>query len=176
MRESKWEDKLGQLQGVPFWDRCYKNTSLIFFDNRVKWLQYQIVRGTLKTNAIISKFIPNIGPRCTFCDNDSETLLHLFWNCPIVYSFLREISEQAHRANILYVVEDNVKKFLFCNGNTNVGLNFIFKLYLKYYIWITRCKKNILNVDNFFEWYNKEVNILKLAYPDTILSQLSRIN
>ena len=45
-RERIWEQWLGSLQGISFWDKCYKTTKSIFFDNKLKWFQFQITRGT----------------------------------------------------------------------------------------------------------------------------------
>ena len=87
--EIKWEESLGIRQGIFFWNRCYKNTYNISFNSKLKWLYYQTVRGTLKTNRIISKFKPQISPDCTFCNLETETIIHLFWDCTIVKKFIK---------------------------------------------------------------------------------------
>ena len=46
----------------------------IFFDNRLKWFQYQVTRGTLKTNRIISKFKNDASVNCTYV----EQMLKIF--------------------------------------------------------------------------------------------------
>ena len=56
IRERKWEEELGAIQGNFFRERCYDLNKNLFFDNKLKWFQYQITRGTLKTNRIVSKF------------------------------------------------------------------------------------------------------------------------
>ena len=79
------------MQGIDFWEKTYKLTKDIFFDNRLKWMQFQIVRGTLKTNRIVSKFIQGINANCTFCENYIESILLLFWECEKVSAFLVSI-------------------------------------------------------------------------------------
>ena len=106
-----WETELGRIQGVPFWDRCYKNTSLIFFDNKIKWLQFQIVRETLKTNRIVSKFIQSVDEKCSFCNLMIESISHLFWECPLVQTFIKDISELASGQNPAYRIENSLRSF-----------------------------------------------------------------
>ena len=90
--EEKWEGKLGARLGPVFWDSTYNRTAEIFFDNKLKWLQYQITRGVLKTNHIISKFLPNIIDSCSFCNTNEETILHLFWDCQVTQNFINNIT------------------------------------------------------------------------------------
>ena len=66
--EEKWNEKLGTLSGIDYWNNCYRMTKSIDFNNRLKWFHYQVVRGCLKTNSIVSKFKPNVGEQCTFCN------------------------------------------------------------------------------------------------------------
>ena len=72
---------MGSLQGIDFWERTDRLTRDIFFDIRLNWMQYQIVRGTLKTNKIVSKFVPVVNAKCTFCENYIENILHIFREC-----------------------------------------------------------------------------------------------
>ena len=174
-REVGWETELGRIQGVPFWDRCYKNTSLIFFDNKIKWLQFQIVRGTLKTNRIVSKFIQSVDEKCSFCNLMIESISHLFWECPLIQAFIKDISELASGQNPAYRIENSLRSFIFGNSNRITDPNSVLSLYLKYYIWTTRCKQNNLNTRGFFRWFNKEANILRIAYQGSDLELLTNI-
>ena len=66
-------------------------TNTIFYDNKLKWFHYQVVRGTLKTNKIISKFIPGTLPECTFCSFSTESTLHLLWHCQVTSTFINDV-------------------------------------------------------------------------------------
>ena len=128
-REDLWNTALGRNQGIAFWDKCYANTKNICFNNRIKWLQFQIVRGTLKTNRIVSKFANNVSNQCSFCQNDTETITHLFWNCAHVQLFFQELRGQREHTNFNGLLNDDLKSFIF---NT---------------------KGNILNIKNLTEDY-----------------------
>ena len=164
-RERKWENCLGALQGISFWEKCYSMTREIFFDNKIKWLQYQIVRGTLKTNRIVSKFIPGINESCTFCNLETETILHLFYDCNISLSFLKQV--------YLYFIQKwpNIqsfptrKEFIFgIKTKKSFEQENLFELYLKFFIWRTRCLKGNLSLEAFINWFRIELKINHLAY------------
>ena len=136
-RERKWEVDLGRIQGVFFWDRCYSNVKSIFFDNRLKIFYYNIVRGILKTNRIISKFVPEISENCTFCNTEKETILHLFWECNVVKAFINLSQESV--GNILPEIMHNLSRngFIFGRADKPIyEIKNLFAIYLKYYIWI----------------------------------------
>ena len=49
-RETVWHTELGVNYGVPFWNKVYDLTTRIKYDNRLKWIQYQVVRNSLFAN------------------------------------------------------------------------------------------------------------------------------
>lgn len=88
--ESKWDTRLNAIQGVFFWNKCYNFTKNILFNNRIKWFHYQIIRGSLKTNYIVSKFT-DISPLGTFCNQDDEKIEHLLWECNFSRDFYTNV-------------------------------------------------------------------------------------
>ena len=164
-RELKWEEKLGRPQGVSFWDKCYKNTSIIFFDNKLKWFQYQIVRHCLKTNNVVSNFVPDVRPSCTFCNSEVEDIKHLFWECVIVKSFIAEVLIYILNTNPIYHLEHTMRTFIFCSNGKDILLpHNMAALYMKYYIWKTRCCCSTLSLNGFINMFNFEIRLLKLAF------------
>ena len=45
--EAKWHEELNCILSTDFWNSTYSLTSKIKYDNRVKWIQYQINRNSL---------------------------------------------------------------------------------------------------------------------------------
>ena len=41
------KEELIAVQGLNFWGKCYELNTNIFFDNKLKWVQYQKTRRTL---------------------------------------------------------------------------------------------------------------------------------
>ena len=50
-------------------------------------------QGHFSTNKIVSKFIQGVNANCTFCENYIENILHLFWECEKVSTFLVSIHD-----------------------------------------------------------------------------------
>ena len=113
LRDQKWHNELGTIYSVNFWDRARALCSNIDFDNKLKWLQYQIVRNSLQTNFIVSKFKPNISQLCSFCLHiDSlELISHLFWLCPYIQNFIGNVINFLNNHGLDY--EPTKEQFLF---------------------------------------------------------------
>ena len=163
-REQKWNETLGRTLGIDFWDRCYENTNQIFFNNRLKWLQYQIIRGTLKTNRIISKFAQGVTNNCTFCNLQNESIIHLFWECQIVQNFIRNISQYFLVHDNRFYFQHSLKTFIFNSTGPIVSPINIAALYMKQFIWISRCRNKPLNETHFETFFQNELGTLRIAY------------
>ena len=169
IREEKWANELGTNPGINFWNNSYKLTSKIFYSNKIKWLQYQIVRNCLKTNIIVSKFT-QISPSCTFCQTVPESISHLFWDCNITKTFIENIRTLLYAAGVDFAFSKNSFLFGTTPGMSNSLCNLIAN-FMKLFIWISRCKNNICTSDNFIRWFNFEIDILKLAFLDNEVIQ-----
>ena len=64
--------------------RCTKSTKLIEF-------QFKLLHRRIPTNDFLLKIGRKENDNCTFCNNSSETLIHLFWSCHVT-SFLEKLN------------------------------------------------------------------------------------
>ena len=159
IREEMWEEKLGKNMGPIFWDSVYKNTKTICFNNKIKFFQYQINRGVLKTNNVLTHFVENQSNLCTFCQLHIETIIHLFWDCPIVNDFYNQLSVFFNSIRVTWPPV-NREKFLFGNSKDGfLSLTEYTYLYLKYFIWCTRCTKNELSLAAFKNKFKVSVTL-----------------
>ena len=159
-RERRWEFKLNCTLGPDFWNKCYERTRDFTFDNKIKFMQYQIVKGTLKTNHIVSKWKPGVQKECTFCNIETEDNLHLFWNCDISRSFIAEciaFLDTKWPETLTFPTRVN---FLFGIMGEKVfsPRNYLY-LYIKRFIWIKRCNGNLPILADFKKWFSSELNI-----------------
>jgi hypothetical protein len=147
LREAKWHKILGCTYGLPRWQNRYKNTKKIKYDNRLKFISYQICRGSLYTNTRVAKFAPNVTKSCTFCSIippqnqilEDETIPHLFFGCDHVHNFWfsvlawlssLDIHLDFNRNTLLFGYEDKESN---CTENTilNTARSFIWKMRIK---------------------------------------------
>ena len=167
--ERKWEESLGSRQGVLFWDRNYKNVKNIFFDNKLKLFFYYIVRGTLKTNRIVSHHKRNIPVTCSFCNDDTETIVHLFWECRITANFIADVRTIFDRISPNTYTKSNRLQFVFSFPSEQIyDVNNILNLYIKHYIWKMKFANRILIVNNFLKWLSFEWNLNVNAFERDI--------
>ena len=165
-RERKWEERFGFRLGVGYWNSCYRMIRLIDFSNRLKWFHFQVVRGCLKVNYVVSKFKPNVSENCTFCIRGVETTMHLLFECRISRAFITESLVFLNQAGI-NVDFSNMRPYEFLFQQRNRFWNyrsFIILIMIKYFIWISRCKGVNPVLPAFKNWLKKELEILTLCF------------
>ena len=166
-QESKWEVALGNRQGIFFWNRNYTNVKNIFFDNRIKLFYYLIVRGTLRTNRIASHHINNLNPNCSYCNDRPETILHLFWDCPLTRPFIDGVIRVLETIYPNHFIDPNRNQFIFGLNNENIyDKNNLLYLYVKFYIWRQKFNSKTLNNNAFLRWLYYEWHLIFNAFND----------
>ena len=91
--ELKWHLELNSTLSLTFWDKSWSLLSNLKYNNDLRWIQYQILRNSLKTNKIVSKFIPLVNEKCSFGCDRPELISHLFFTCPHVHNFWSELND-----------------------------------------------------------------------------------
>ena len=88
--ELKWEAELQLTNDQLHWEiinlAVHTNTN----DCKYKWFQYRIIHRILGTNVILQKIGIKDSDKCSFCQNFSETICHLFFYCEYSYKLWEE--------------------------------------------------------------------------------------
>ena len=58
---------------------------------RILMFQYKLVNRFLATNKYLKIIKIKENDRCTFCENEPETIAHMFWYCSRVQSFINDV-------------------------------------------------------------------------------------
>ena len=61
--------------------QIFKLPHSIVFESYVKAFQYKVINSILYTNTNLYKIGFRANDLCTFCDNQPESLIHLFYHC-----------------------------------------------------------------------------------------------
>ena len=93
IREEKWYEEFNNRFSVDFWKKYWAFIKEIEYENKIKGLQYNIVRFSLKTNSTVHYFKSYVSPLCTYCGLENEGIPHLFWYCNVVNNFYRDICD-----------------------------------------------------------------------------------
>ena len=170
-REAVWHQELQTTFGIQFWDKTYSLTVEIKNDNRMKWLQYQIVRNSLFTNHKVNKFNRNISPLCRNCFS-VEKIGHMMKDCGQAEELWNEI--KAFFNNFLEnPLEFTVRNILFGyhNESMNSIVNFVI-LVAKAYIWKSKFEHTPLQILLFKKYLKAKLEDLKFSFEFMDKSEL----
>ena len=86
--QTKWhrdcdldEEEIDWIKTFQLTRTCTKSTKLIIF-------QFKFLHRRLPTNSFLHKIAVKENDLCTFCKEETDTLLHLFWQCKVTSIFL----------------------------------------------------------------------------------------
>ena len=88
---SKWSESLQTPISEEVMSEYYSLNFQCTVETRLRSFQYKILQRILTTNKFLNicKINDNL---CYFCNNEIETLEHLFWLCPVTNNFWKEVT------------------------------------------------------------------------------------
>ena len=121
---------------------CTKITKLIVF-------QFKLLHRRLATNSFLTKINLKDNEQCTFCQNDKETLIHLFWTCEVSILFWQGFKQWAiNRGELSNITNLSPYLVLGLKPNKNKSINFYF-LIARYFIWTCKMPNISPKIENF---------------------------
>jgi hypothetical protein len=84
---SKW---IKHELNIENWKDLFKSLYNTTKDSRLIWMQYRILHNILTTNRSFSKFKPEQSDLCEFCNEQSEYISHILFECKISNKFWKE--------------------------------------------------------------------------------------
>ena len=116
-------------------------------DSKLQWTQVRINHYILTTNTFMYKIGMINYTVCTLCETEDETIYHLIWQCSKTQQFIGDFKIYCNSKNIAFEIAD--KTFIFGDlKSQDKVLNYLL-IYMKYYIYKTRCLKHKLSVKAF---------------------------
>ena len=153
---SKWEEKLGLMID---WKMVHEST-LRNHEIKIRWFQIRITTRIICTNIMLKYMNLKNDDLCTFCNEETETIEHIFAECLFTLQFWNQV-----KALLLHhdIVQDNFSMspslILFCvpqNGQKKISKAlFTFFQYAKYFVYKSRCEENIPIFRSFKKYFKK---------------------
>ena len=124
-------DDFEQIYSIPF------NTTIY---TKLRAFQFKINHNILYTNEKLHKIKLSDSPLCTFCNNETETLEHLFADCNEVASVWQEVIEYLLQP---FGMTNLTKSEIILGITTSEQQNIINHIILetKYYIYVCKLEK-----------------------------------
>ena len=76
--QTKWNSEFVNID----WKNIHKHVFNLTKDTYIRWFQSRIVHRILGTKSLMFKMRIAANNLCTFCNNEVENIMHLFWYCP----------------------------------------------------------------------------------------------
>ena len=108
-------------------------------------------------------------PRCSFCGRFDETILHLFWECSIVSSFILDVEQTIFARQFMFSKKDILFGY---NMSLNHPYNF-FIFHLKYFIFNVKLSTQSLVAANFLHKFKFALKVEKELKSKTAKSHIS---
>ncbi len=142
-----WTMKLNLQNDNKYWKQINLTVKLPM-EVKLQWFQYRIIHRILGTNSLLHKIGIAESPLCSLCTQKPETILHLFWECPIVSCLISEITIWF---SDLYgtEIEITASDFILGKPQTKHYILNVALIILKYYIYKQKFKKSRPNFMGF---------------------------
>ena len=149
--EDKWKHEL-LLPDSFEWKKVYTIVNKITSDTNLRFFQYKLINRILATNTFLTKIGIKDDNTCSFCRENNETLVHLFYDCQYVSQFWQTlktyIKTKCPNTGDYELSKEEVLLRVIDPKKIDETLNFIF-LVAKRYIYTFRYNNLSLNIQNF---------------------------
>ena len=153
-RYEYWNSKITVPDDI-IWEEVHKTNFTCTIETRLRSFYFKIFHNTIALNAFLYKIKRKDSPNCVFCDNQEESITHLFCDCEKVTPIW---------TYLLNIIKKHINNFNLTNFKKLFGFSsdrFITYLLLvaKYYIYICKFKGDLPSVDLFKSFIKKQKDI-----------------
>ena len=151
---SKWANELDlDYLDEKYWLEACQNIRINTVSTSHRTFQIRYYNRILATNEKLCKMGIIENNKCNFCDEEIESLVHMFWNCKIIKIFWTKIL--AWIASVIDTkIVFKVEEILFhCPLQEPLPFNFLFSL-ARQHIYFCRNKQTTPNLFNYINFLN----------------------
>ena len=126
------------------WKDVYILPRIVTINTRLRVFQYKVLNNALYLNKHLYIFKLSDTKLCSFCNQEDETVIHLFANCSkskTLWNSLKEFFKDTINLPSL-TPQSAIFGFLQTDQELFLILNYLLLLF-KYYLYVSRCSKTI---------------------------------
>ncbi len=121
---SHWAAFIGNIE----WRRAWLLPHKYFIPNKTKEVHFKILHKIYPVNATVSKYI-DISSTCSFCGDEDETLVHLFYSCNLVQKFWSSVFSHLNKTPI-HAYSFNLKDIICYYTDSHTSKEYIFNFFI----------------------------------------------
>ena len=152
-----WIEDCNLDQNKITWSTAYQLAHKITKSTKLREFQFKLLHRKIPTTKIRIKE----NPQCSFCKEEPETLVHLFWTCTKTAVFWESIIARLKLCEIIsdsYFADMTVSLGLISDSSKfQRQINFCF-LIARHYIWLCKTKESIPLLQGFLKYLKVVVN------------------
>ena len=138
----KWRNEVGNdiFEGILDYRQAHSDLYKVTNVTKYRSFQYRLLQRALVTNIQLEKWNIIQSNLCHFCQQETETVPHLLWNCHIVQQLWRRIFQHFQQRFMVTIDQIDTKRILLnsiVQGKSHV-INFLC-LVVKQYIYSRKC-------------------------------------
>ena len=154
--QQKWLEDCNGINNENFqWNAAYRLASKCTKSTKLIEFQFKLLHRRIPTNEFLVKIGIKDTPQCSFCKEEPEKLIHLFWLCPKTDSFWQSVITWLNHRKIIpdnYSIADIVALGLRPDSSKyHCQVNFCFLL-ARHYIWLCKAKENLPRLKGFIQY------------------------
>ena len=155
-----WENQLNVTWSEEEWWELFPKFRADIKITKLQFFQYRLLIGAVTTNQRVSTWNKDISPLCTFCKQQTETVMHVLINCQKVTELWRNLERMCKhffqiklRCTDELIIANNYK------GPKRALINQMICI-MKHYIYVEKCGNEIPKFTKFMNrlstWYQIE--------------------
>ena len=161
----KWQQDLGYdiCEDIFTFGKMHLNVYQVTNIAKFRSFQYRLLQRGIVTNIQLYKWKLKNNEYCSFCQNERETVLHLFVQCPIVKELWQSVMDNLsirYQVEMICINPENVILNRIVVQKKNHILNFVCLL-LKQFIYRQRCLNEPIHSAIFMRYLSKIEGIEK---------------
>ena len=141
--EKKWESALNRNID---WGKVYRSLHKCTNDSKIIWFQYRILHRILATNNFLYKLKITNDVRCSFCNAETETMIHVFYDCYVIKDLWNRI-ENWLNLNTDRNFSISLHDVLFLKQEIRFSALNVCIILIKLYIYRKRFQNKIVNIE-----------------------------
>ena len=154
--QTKWITDCRNYANSIKWNKSYNLPFYCTRETKLQTFQFKLLHRRIATNNYLYKIGISLTDSCTFCEQTTETLIHLFWECESVQTFWQDVQ--------YWLIQHQVKPQDFslnlptCLGlvdNTEDILSHHALLIERYHIYSSKIKTTLPNLHIFSQTFLK---------------------